>query len=296
MQCSRERASSLNSLNSEYMERNPLPTTDLVISGCVEDPLNISSYLRLVQPRHTFVYAANCGVPCDAIEKGVRRVAWDAMTCIDRPNRGKEFAGFIDFALAVRLRRMRPHPAQRIVFASSTIHHYNRGPGVASVALDPLPSCMRIPLDRARTIQEEYWRPSSATYRRKELGASGRYPSLGTYLTGTLTGGWDRRAPNCRRAVFSTTLAALHRRTAREYTALLAEVSAFSNPVAGHWLESAALAVFALNETLSPCYHVNFQDCRDESRWDPPGVIPGQWAASGNSYIQGPGLQQGALG
>ena len=243
------------------------PAMDLVISGCLENASNASAYASIVRPHRTFIYANACSqsVGCNAASSALRKLS--AVTCVERPNTGREFGGMVEFALA---HQRDARLSRRIAFVASTIHRYSRADSIRSLILDPRPACDRMPAISARSLAEEYSRgesPSDWAYAGQPLNASGRYATLGDFVRRTLTSGVDPHAPNCRRGVFTTTREALGRRGAEEYSRIISELD-YLMPIAAHWMESAALAVFAHNENLTEHFYFHGHIKKKLSRED----------------------------
>lgn len=221
---------------------------DLIIGGCANEK-DVQNYIREISPNHTYVYNNGCVQSCDNFE------IKDGITCIDRKNEGREFAGFLDFVID-NYNDEFSSSSEKLMFAASNIDRHGRKDAVKQISEQEFPTCGRIKNDRWETVKDE-GHPQSGHYTSKNslrygnsLLEESNYENSKEWLDATLNGDYDPETMNCRRGVFTTTKEALLRRPLDDYVRV-SETLAGNNPVTGHWIEGSALAIFAKDEKLS---------------------------------------------
>ena len=142
------------------------------------------------------------------------------------------------------------------MFAASNLNNHGRKNAVKDISLQEFPTCGRIRFDWWDTVEQEghpihghYASKNNLRYRNSLLEES-NYSNSKEWLDDTLNGDYDPETMNCRRGVFTTTKGALMRRPLDDYIRI-SETLKGNNPVTGHWIEGAALAIFAKDEKLS---------------------------------------------
>ena len=218
---------------------------DLVIGGCAwtED---IKEYVNTLIPQTVHVYNNGCKETCETIADNMNNSDYD-VKCVDRPNSGREFGGFVDF---VKDHYNDPHYEndKKIMFVASNINHHGRRSVVEDIAKDQAASCAVISGDRWKTVSEE-GHPTLGHYATKNLKYGSSYLDPSDYnnskefLDETIED-YDGNTTNCRRGIFTTNMELVRNRPLHNYDKISDRLHG-NNPVEGHWMEGAALAVFA---------------------------------------------------